>query len=88
MRSERASANGCKQDHRAHPADDISEHDSDVLTSHPIAIIVLMQSSGKYAIHSRMLRSERLTSSSARASIDKTASDVSDEPSTKYRCRA
>jgi uncharacterized UBP type Zn finger protein len=58
-----------------------------VLTSHPIVIIVLMQSSGKYDIHCRMLSSERLMSSSARASIGKTASDDSDDPSTKHRSR-
>jgi hypothetical protein len=58
-----------------------------VLTSHPIAIIVLRQSSGKYAIHRRMLSSERLMSSSARQWIGETASDNSDVASTKYRFR-
>jgi hypothetical protein len=52
-----------------------------------MVIIVLMQSSGKYDIHCRMLSSERLMSSSARASIGKTASDDSDDPSAKHRSR-
>src|ERR1700737_5525224 len=58
-----------------------------VVTSQPISIMVLMQSSGKYDIHCKMFSSERAASSAlTRSSAGIAASDGSAGPSTKSCC--
>ena len=60
-----------------------------VVTSQPIAIMDLMQSSGKYDIHCSMFRSERAVSASfGRTSIDTAASGGSHGIPTKFFERA